>query len=498
MRAITRNRTGVAGADASHAPNKWLVLALVTVAQFMVVLDATIVNVALPAIQTDLGFARADLQWVITAYTLAFGGSMLLGGRAGDLFGRKRLFLAGVGLFTAASAINGLASSPGILVAGRVAQGLGAAMLAPAVLSIITTTFAEASERAKALGVYSAISAGGAAFGLLAGGALTEGASWPWIFFVNVPIGVVTVLLAVRLVPESRAETRQRLDLAGAASVTAGLTLLVYAIVKAQSWGWAASNTLALAAVAILLLVAFALIEQRSAAPLVRLSVFRNRALTGANAVIMLAFAAMYAMFFFLSIYAQEILGYGALTAGLAFLPLSAGIVAGAGLAQQLIGRLGLRAVPLAGMVMSAVGMLLLAQIPVDGAYVTDLLPGLVLASVGIGLTFMPMTLLATTAVDASEAGIASGLVNTAQQVGGALGLAVLSTLAADQTTSTLDGLGHAASAADQAAALVDGFQLALLSAGSLMLAGALLITALLRRRHVQGVDLTEPVLVGG
>jgi EmrB/QacA subfamily drug resistance transporter len=497
MRAITRNRTRARGADTSREPNKWLVLTLVAVAQFMVVLDATIVNVALPAIQTDLGFAQADLQWVITAYTLAFGGFLLLGGRAGDLFGRKRLFLAGVALFTAASAVNGLASSPGILVAGRVAQGLGAALLAPAVLSIITTTFTEASERAKALGVYSAISAGGAAFGLLAGGALTEGASWPWIFFVNLPIGVATILLAVRLVPESRAETRQRLDLAGAASVTAGLTLLVYTIVKAESWGWAATNTLALAAVAIGLLVAFALIEQRSAAPLVRLSILRNRALTGANAVIMLAFAAMFAMFFFLSIYAQEILGYGALTAGLAFLPLSAGIVAGAGLAQQLIGRLGLRAVPLAGMVMSAVGMLLLADIPVDGDYVTDLLPGLVLASVGIGLTFMPMTLLATATVEESEAGVASGLLNTAQQIGGALGLAVLSTLAADQTTSTLDGLGRAPSAADQASALVDGFQVALLTAGGLMLAGALLIAALLRRRHVQGVDLTEPVAVG-
>ncbi len=497
MLAITRNRTRAAGADVSRQRNKWLVFTLVTVAQFMVVLDATIVNVALPAIQRDLGFARADLQWVITAYTLAFGGFMLLGGRAGDLFGRKRLFLAGVALFTAASALNGLASSPGMLVAGRVAQGLGAALLAPAVLSIITTTFTEASERAKALGVYSAISAGGAAFGLLAGGALTEGASWPWIFFVNVPIGIATLVLAVRLVPESRAEMRQRLDLAGAASVTAGLTLLVYTIVKAQAWGWGATNTLALGAVALLLLVAFALIEQRSSAPLIRLSMFRSRALTGANAVIMLAFAAMFAMFFFLSIYAQEILGFSALTAGLAFLPLSAGIVAGAGLAQQLIGRFGLRAVPLAGMVMSAVGMLLLARIPVHGAYVTDLLPGLVLASVGIGLTFMPMTLLATGTVDASEAGIASGLVNTAQQIGGALGLAVLSTLAAAQTTSTLSGLGHAPSAADQAAALVDGFQLALLTAGGLMLGGAILIAALLRKRHVQGVDLAQPIPVG-
>ena len=466
--------------------NRWLVLVIVCLAQFMVILDATVVNVALPSIQRDLEFSAADLQWVINGYTLVFGGFLLLGGRAGDLIGRRKVFVAGVVVFTFASLLNGLATSSGFLVASRALQGLGGALVSPAALSIITTTFAEGSDRTKALGVWSAIASGGGAFGLLLGGILTDAFSWEWIFFVNVPIGIATVALAMRLVPESRAAQRQATaDIPGAVSVTAGLVVLVYAIVKAEDFGWGSARTLGLAAIAVALLAMFVLIESRSPAPLIRLSIFRVRSLLGANSVMLVVAGGLFAFFFFSSLYVQQILGYSPLKAGLAFLPVTAGIMTGAILAQQLVKRMGVRAVAVLGMVVAAAGLLILSTASVDGSYVGDILPGLIPQSVGMGLTFVPVTLIATTNVASEDAGLASGLFNTAQQVGGALGLAVLSTLAADKTASVIAGSGRQA----QAQALVDGFNVAFLSGALLILAGVVLILLLVRRSDVANVN---------
>ena len=478
--------------------NRWLVLVLVCFAQFMVVLDATIVNVALPSIQSDLHFSAGDLQWVINGYTLVFGGFLLLGGRAGDLIGRKRLFLSGLAVFTFASLLNGLAHSSEMLIAARALQGLGAALVSPAALSIITTTFADGPERTRALGVWGAIAASGSAVGLLLGGVLTETLSWEWIFFVNLPIGLAAFLASLRFVPESRAEKRPGgADFAGAASVTAGLIALVYAIVKAKDYGWGSASTLGLGAVAIALLAAFVVIEHRSPHPLVRLGVFRIRTLAVANGAMLLVISGMFAMFFFASLYVQEILSYSPIEAGLAFLPVTAGIMVGAGAAQGLVPRLGVRNVGLVGMALAATGLAWLSGVPTHGAYVTDLLLPLMLVSVGMGLTFVPLTLIATTGVDDNDAGLASGLFNTSQQVGGALGLAILSTLAADRTTNVLGGLGHAPAPADRAAATVDGFQVAFAAGAGLMALGAIVLFALIRPRHVRHISAEDVALAG-
>lgn len=475
--------------------SRWLVLVLVCLAQFMVVLDATIVNVALPSIQKDLGFSQASLQWVVNGYTLLFGGFLLLGGRAADLLGRRRLFLAGVTIFTVASLLDGLAPSGGALIAARALQGLGAALVSPAALSIITTTFEEGPDRTRALGVWSAIAAGGGAFGLLLGGLLTDTLSWEWNFFVNVPVGVAAFLLAARYVPESYAENRpDTVDVAGAVSVTGGLLVLVYAIVKAQDFGWGSARTLGLFAAAIALLAAFVAIERRSKAPLIRLGIFRVRSLTGANSVLLLVASGMFAMFFFASLYVQELLHYSPLRAGVAFLPVTAGIMVGAGLSQQLIKRVGVRSVAIAGMSIATVGMVLLTGVSAHGSYAADLLPGLLPVAVGMGLTFVPITLIATTNVEAEDAGLASGLFNTAQQVGGALGLAILSTLAADKTESVLGGLGHPPSPADSASALTEGFQVAFTGGAALLAAGVLLLVVLVRRRDVAHINTQEQV----
>jgi EmrB/QacA subfamily drug resistance transporter len=475
----------------AHATNRWLILVIACLAQFMVVLDATVVNVALPSIQRGLHFSPSSLQWVVNAYTLIFGGFLLLGGRAGDLVGRKRLFLIGTGLFTAASLLNGVAQSSTMLIAGRGLQGLGGALLSPAALSIITTTFTEQSERTKALGVWSAIAAGGGAVGLILGGALTQLASWEWIFFVNVPVGIATVLATLRFVPESRAELGHRaFDLAGAVTVTGGLVVLVYAIVKAQTYGWGSARTLGLIAAALALLAAFLVIEQRSVAPLIRLSVFRVRTLAAANSVLLLVASGLFGMFFFASLYVQEILGYTPLHAGLAFLPVTGGIAVGAGLAQQLIRRFGLRNVAVVGIVLGTIGLAFLARVPVHGTYAADLLPGLVPMSIGLGLTFVPITLLATGGVTGDDAGLASGLFNTAQQVGGALGLAILSTLAASRTSDLL-GSGHGSvSAAAAVAARVSGYHVAFIAAAIMLGTGAVILATVVRRRHLERLEL--------
>jgi EmrB/QacA subfamily drug resistance transporter len=474
----------------SGETNRWLVLVIVCLAQFMVILDATVVNVALPSIQADLGFSAADLQWVINGYTLVFGGFLLLGGRAGDLFWRRRLFLAGVAIFSAASLLNGLATSSTWLVATRALQGLGGALVSPAALSIITTTFAEGADRTKALGVWSAIAAGGGAFGLLLGGILTDLLSWPWIFFVNVPIGIATAVLAIRYVPESRATQRHAgADLPGAVTVTSGLVVLVYAIVKAPASGWASGRTLGLAAVALALLALFVVIERRTAAPLIRLGIFKVRSIAGANGVLFLVVSGLFAFFYFSSLYVQKVLGFSPLEAGLAFLPITFGIGAGAGIAQQFVKRLGVRTTASIGMVIAAIGLWYMSNASVDGSYLSDVLPAIIPMSIGMGLTFVPVTLIATTNVADEDAGLASGLFNTAQQIGGALGLAVLSTLAADKTTSTLSGLGHKPSPAESAASLVDGFNVAFTAAAILVAVSSVLLLIAVRKQDVAAID---------
>jgi len=374
---------------ASVHDRRWLALVVVCIAQFMVVLDGTVVNVALPSIQEDLDFSAGSLQWVVNAYTLAFGGFLLLGGRAADFLGRRRLFVAGVVVFTGASLLNGLATSSEWLIVARALQGLGGAMVSPAALSIVTTTFREGAERAKALAVWAAIAVGGAAVGLLAGGILTEYLSWEWIFFINIPIGIAAVLLAFRYVPESKAPGTHGVDIAGAVSVTAGLTLLVYTIVKTADYGWLSPETIGMGLGAVALLAAFVVIEMRSKAPLVRLGIFRIRSLTGANLAMLAVTGGMFAVFYFASIYLQQTLGFTPVQTGLAFLPLTAGIIAFSGVAQQIVGKVGVREVAMVGMGTAAIGLLLLSRAPVDGTYVADVLPGLLVMSAGLGLTFV-------------------------------------------------------------------------------------------------------------
>src|SRR5919201_5336306 len=429
----------------NHVTNPWVVLVLICLAQFMVVLDATIVNVALPSIQKDLHLSEGSLQWIVNAYTLVFGGFLLLGGRAGDLLGRKRLFLLGLVIFTGASLLDGLASSEAILVGARALQGLGAALISPAALSIISTTFEEGAERARALAVWAAIAIGGSAVGLVLGGLLTQSFSWPWIFFVNVPVGVAAFLLSLRLLPESRdVDAHRSYDLGGAVTVTAGLMALVYALVNAQSAGWGSVRTLGFFAAAVVLLAAFVAIELHAKAPLVRLSVFRIRSLLTANVSMLLAMSGMFAMFFFNTLYIQRVLGYGPLKAGLAFLPFTAGIMISAGIASQFAPRLGVRPVAAAGFLLTAAGLVLLTQLPVHGSYAANVLPAILLSALGMGAVFMPLTLIATTGLEDEDQGLASGLFNTSQQVGGALGLAVLSTLATSKSSSAGGSPTHA------------------------------------------------------
>jgi EmrB/QacA subfamily drug resistance transporter len=472
-----------------HSTNPWVVLVLICVAQFMVILDATIVNVALPSIQTDLSLSEANLQWIVNAYALVFGGFLLLGGRAGDLLGRKRLFLVGLVVFTGASFVAGVSVNEGMLIAARAVQGFGAALISPAALSIVSTTFAEGKERARALGVWAAIAIGGSAVGLILGGLLTQAFSWPWIFFVNVPVGIVAFVLSWRLIPESRDEhAAQVFDIAGAATVTGGLMSLVYAIVKAEADGWTSGTTLGFFAAAVVLLAAFVVIELRSKAPLVRLSIFRIRSLTTANVTMLLVASGMFAMFFFNTLYIQRVLGYGPLKAGLAFLPFTAGIMVSAGLASQFAPKVGVRPVAALGMLISTVGMLLLTQLPVDGSYLTNVLPALLLTSLGMGAVFMPLTMIATTGLDNSDQGLASGLFNTSQQIGGALGLAILSTLAASRSGSRTDKQS-----------LVAGFHWAFAGGAAFILAALVVMLGLLRQRHVARIEAearTEPEAV--
>jgi EmrB/QacA subfamily drug resistance transporter len=467
----------------SRETNRWVVLVLVCLAQFMVVLDATIVNVALPSIQSDLHFSAGNLAWIINSYTLLFGGFLLLGGRAADLFGRKKIFLAGVILFSVASALCALATSQGMLIGFRGLQGLGAALVSPAALSIIMTTFADGAERTKALAAWGAIAASGSAFGLLLGGVLTESLSWQWIFLVNVPIGIGAFFASLRLVPESHGEGASGFDIFGALFVTGGLVSIVYAIVRAESDGWGSTATLAFGALGVVLLIAFVLVERVHKHPLVRLGIFRKRSLTTANGVMILVMGGMFSMFFFATIYVQEVLGYSPIKSGLAFLPFTVGIIGGSIAAQQLIPRIGVKAQILFGLVLSAIGLLLMTRITPEGNYVTELLPAVAMIAIGMGNTFVPLTLLATTNVEGDDAGLASGLFNTSQQVGGALGLAILATFATTRTDNQVaGGVGHAA-------ALVDGYHLAFLIGAIFAVVALAAITLLIRRSDVAAIN---------
>ena len=481
----------------SARANPWLVLVLVCLAQFMVVLDATVTNVALPSIQADLGMSDADLQWIVNAYTLVFGGFLLLGGRAGDLIGRKRVFLAGVVLFTTASALCGIASSQEMLIIGRGIQGLGAALVSPAALSIVTTTFAEGPLRTKAMGVWAAIAVGGGAVGLILGGALTDYLSWPWIFFVNVPVGIATFFLSLRLVPESKDEhAHKSFDVAGAVTITSALILLVYGIVRSAEKGWGSGEVIGILAASAVLHAAFVVIEHRSKEPLLRLGIFRIRSLRSANIVMLLVASGLFAMFFFNTLYVQNVLGYSALKAGLAFVPFTAGIIVGSVLSQSLIPRLGARDVPVIGLVLGVLGMLAFLRLEPGGSYLTDLLPGILLASIGMGLVFVPVTLIATSGLPPSDAGLASGIFNTSQQIGGALGLAVLSTLATSATSGELSSLGRQPTEAETANALVQGFHVAYLTSAIVLAVAAVVLRLTLRRSDVAAVSEGAPVTV--
>jgi EmrB/QacA subfamily drug resistance transporter len=459
-----------------YESKRWEALALLCIAQFMVVLDASIVNIALPTIGDALDFSQDDLSWVVNAYVLTFGGFLLLGGRLADLLGRRRVFMAGLILFALASLAGGFAQNDVQLVIARAVQGLGAAIVSPAALSIITVTFREGAERNKALGAWGAVAGSGGAVGVLLGGVLTEGLGWEWVLWVNVPIGLAAAAIAPRLIAESHSEAENRsFDIPGAVTITGGLSLLVYAIVNAEKAGWGSTETIVLLAVAAALIAIFVAIEQRTAAPLVPFRIFRLPTLTGANAVGLLIGAALFSMFFFASLYMQQVLGYGAIKAGISYLPLSAGIIISAAFSSQLSTRIGFKPVLVAGCVLMAIALIWWSQISPDGSYVSDILGPSVVAAIGLGLGFVAITIAAVAGVAEHESGLASGLINTSQQVGGALGLAILATIA---NSVTDDKHAGATTPAEQGAALTDGFQQAFLAgAGFAILALILCLT---------------------
>jgi EmrB/QacA subfamily drug resistance transporter len=459
---------------------KNLALVLLAMTQFVVVIDASIVNVALPSIGRALKFSQDDLTWVVNAYTLTFGGFLLLGGRLADLMGRRRMFMLGLVVFSLASLAGGLAQSEPWLIGARAVQGMGAAIVSPAALSIITTTFAEGAERNRALGVWGSVAGAGGAAGVLLGGVLTSGLSWRWVLFVNVPIGVICALLSPRLLVESRADADTRsFDIPGAVTVTAGLALLVYALVNAVNAGWGSTETLLLIAGSVVLLAVFLVIELRSRAPLMPFSIFRLRTLRGADTIALLIGMSLFSMFFFISLYMQQVLHYSALKAGLSYLPLAVAIILSAGAASVGVTRFGFKPILLAGMLFVAGGLFWFSKVPgTGGTFAADVLGPSLLAAIGLGLSFVPVTIAAVTGTRPHEAGLASGLVNTAQQVGGALGLAILATVANSRTQDLLHGSQH-----NVAVALTKGFDRAFLVGAGFALAGAVLTVVLISSR---------------
>ncbi len=459
---------------------KNLALILLAMTQFVVVIDASIVNVALPSIGRALDFSRTDLSWVVNAYTLTFGGFLLLGGRMADLLGRRRMFMLGLVVFSLASLAGGVAQSEGWLIAARAIQGLGAAIVSPAALSIITTTFAEGAERNRALGIWGAVAGAGGAAGVLLGGILTSGLSWRWVLFVNVPIGLAAAALAPRTLRESRSEdAAMSFDIPGAVTVTAGLSLLVYAIVDAVNAGWGSAQTLLEIGAAVVLLAAFLVIESRQRHPLLPFSIFRLRTLRGADIVGLLIGMSLFSMFFFISLYLQNVLHYSPIKTGVSYLPLALGIILSAGGASQLVTRFGFKLPLIGGMLLIAAGLLWFSQVPASGgSFAADVLGPSLLTAVGLGFAFVPVTIAAVTGTAPHEAGLASGLINTSQQVGGALGLAILATIANSRTQSLLHGGVHNASVA-----LTKGFDRAFLLGAGFAVGGAILAALLISSR---------------
>ena len=472
-------------------PRRWKALFLLCAAFFMVVLDVAIVNVALPTIETKLHFSKDNLQWVLTAYALTFGGFLLLGGRAADLLGRRIVFMTGVAIFTIASLFCGLAQSEAWLIIARAVQGFGAALLTPSALSIITTTFTERAERNKALGVWGAVGGGGAAAGVVMGGLLTRYLGWEWIFFVNVPVGILAFLLTRRLVDESRVEVADRqFDIPGAVLVTGGLALLVYAITQAPVVGWGTFRTIGLIIVSVVLIAAFIAWEARAKAPLMPLGFFRDRLMAAANGTSFLLSASLYSNFFVLTLYMQQVLHYSALQAGLAFVATAGTAVLAAGAAQALVTKIGVKPVLLVGLVLLVLASLWYTRLPVDGTYPGDLLIPYIVYGVGIGFAFVPVTIAALAGAPEEEAGLASGLINTSQQIGGAIGLAVVSTVAFTRIGDLL------AAGKTPAVAQTEGYQRGFWVV-ALVGAAALLVAIVFIRRDEVTVPGTEAAVEG-
>jgi EmrB/QacA subfamily drug resistance transporter len=456
-----------------------LTLLLLCTVQFIDIVDSSIMNVALPSIGDDLGFSQQRLQWVLSGYLVTYGGFLLLGGRAADLIGRRRMLVTGTVLFAVCSLAGGLATNAGMLVGARVAQGVGAALMAPAGLSILTTTFTEGRDRTRALGVWGAISGVAAAAGVFLGGLLSEGPGWRWVLFVNIPVCMLIVAAAFSLVPGEERRTRPAaFDLQGAVLITAGMLLLVYALVKAPEVGWSNRHTIGELGTAAALFVAFVAVERRARNPLFPFAIFRVKGLAAANATQLIAFAGFLSVFYFLTLYMQNVLGYSPIESGSAYLPVTAGIVLAAGVTTQLIPRIGTRPVIATGTLIAAAGMYYLSRVPVDGSYLTDLLPGLVVMSIGLGAVFVTVTTAANAGVPADEAGLAAGLLNTSLQLGSALGLAIFSAIATARTDHVL------ADGAAPAHALTAGFGAAVL-AGSIALLAA--TTIALRAPNTRG-----------
>jgi EmrB/QacA subfamily drug resistance transporter len=473
---------------------KWLALAVIVAAQFMVVLDVAIVNVALPSIKDDLHFSQESLQWVITAYAIFFGGVLLLGGRLADLLGRRRMFMAGLALFTVSSLLDGLAWSEMSLIVFRSLQGLGAAMLSPAALSILTTTFREGRERNLALGIWGAASGSGGAAGVLLGGALTSALNWSWIFFINVPAGVLVLAFSPWLLSESRADLQHRhFDFSGAASITASLMLLVYAMTRATQHGWATGTTVGLLAGSAALMVVFLVIETRSKAPLLPMRIFRLRTLTASNVSGLLMGGAIFSQFFLLTLYMQQVLHYSALKTGVAYISLTLTIIAFSAVAQALATRLGIRRVLHVGLAVSAAALVLFARLPVHGDYWSDLFPAFLLSGLGLAMAFVPMSIGGLTGVRQAEAGVASGLINTTQQVGGAIGVAVATTVATTFTSHYVSD--HPGATPLSGAALTHGFQIAFYVLAGLAALGAVLAALLVESRPADAAEIDGPEL---
>jgi len=466
---------------------RWIGLILLCSAQFVVVLDASIVNVALPTIGSALDFTESSLPWVVNAYVLTFGGFLLLGGRLADLLGRRRIFMAGLILFALASLAGGLATTSGQLIAARAVQGLGGALLSPAALSIVATTFKDGAERNKALGVWGAVAGSGGAAGVLLGGVLTEYLGWEWVLWVNVPIGIAAAAIAPSLLAETRDENELRtFDVAGAVTITAGLSALVFALVDANEVGWGSTQTIITLAGAALLLAAFVVIELRSRAPLVPFSIFRIRTITGANVVGLLVGASLFSMFFFISLYMQQVLGYSAIKAGLSYLPLAVSIILSAGIASQLVTKVGFKPILATGMVLIAAGLVWFSQISTDGSFLSDILGPSLLAAVGLGFSFVPVTIAAVSGIPDHEQGLASGLINTSQQVGGALGLAILAAVSSSVTGNSIDP-----------EVLTEGFQDAFLVGAAFAVLGLIATLFLIRNRDSKAhVALSQEVAV--